>query len=148
MSRFFKTGLRFSCQLCGMCCRLPNGSVNVSKDEARKISNYLNLAYKDFLGEYCINNDAVIKIKESPNDACVFLNGDKCQIYEVRPLQCQTFPFWPENLKSRFRWKQLKFFCSGIDEGELYSPRRIKEIFQLQKMHDTMFGNEGEDIEI
>ena len=35
---------------------------------------------------------------------CVFLKEDPergrktCSIYPVRPLQCRTWPFWPENL--------------------------------------------------
>jgi Fe-S-cluster containining protein len=146
MSEFYKEGLRFSCQGCGKCCQLPNGCIYISRKEAWEISQYLKLEYEDFLSDYCSKNDTILKLKESSQVSCIFLSGDRCQIYKVRPLQCQTFPFWPENLKSRFRWKQLKVFCSGVDIGELYLPDRIKEISQLQKKHDSAFENESEDI--
>ena len=27
-----------------------------------------------------------------------------CTVYPVRPLQCRTWPFWPENLSSKQSW--------------------------------------------
>eukprot|EP00613_Pedinella_sp_CCMP2098_P066871 CAMPEP_0171980084 /NCGR_PEP_ID=MMETSP0993-20121228/259757_1 /TAXON_ID=483369 /ORGANISM="non described non described, Strain CCMP2098" /LENGTH=393 /DNA_ID=CAMNT_0012632261 /DNA_START=51 /DNA_END=1232 /DNA_ORIENTATION=- len=36
---------------------------------------------------------------------CVFLDPlGKCSIYEVRPLQCRTYPFWPSLLEDAEAW--------------------------------------------
>ena len=33
---------------------------------------------------------------------CVFLNEDRsCGVYHVRPLQCSTYPWWPELMPQR-----------------------------------------------
>lgn len=38
-------------------------------------------------------------------DACIFLGEDnRCTIYEARPLQCRTYPYWPRMMMSRDEW--------------------------------------------
>lgn len=39
-----------------------------------------------------------------------------CSLYSVRPVQCRTWPFWPENLENREAWDGLKEECPGIDK--------------------------------
>jgi len=37
---------------------------------------------------------------------CVFLDAfGKCSIYEVRPVQCSTYPFWPSLVDRREDWE-------------------------------------------
>ncbi len=38
--------------------------------------------------------------------ACIFLDrsSNKCGIYDVRPVQCRTYPFWPSLLESPDDW--------------------------------------------
>ena len=50
---------------------------------------------------------------------CVFLeraaNGrGKCSIYEVRPTQCRTWPFWASNLSDPRAWAQSAEGCPGM----------------------------------
>jgi len=59
--------------------------------------------------------------------SCPFLEGTLCSVYEARPLQCRTFPFWPELLETEARWRRLARFCPGIGRGELVSLRAIRE---------------------
>jgi len=40
-----------------------------------------------------------------------------CSIYEVRPLQCRTWPFWPENLASQKSWDRAARRCHGMNHG-------------------------------
>ena len=56
-----------------------------------------------------------------------FLEGARCTVYEARPSQCGTFPFWPENLKSRADWDELGTFCPGIGQGDLIPLHAIRE---------------------
>ena len=39
--------------------------------------------------------------------SCVFLNSSsgKCGIYDARPVQCRTYPFWPSLLEDEEAWK-------------------------------------------
>ena len=38
-----------------------------------------------------------------------------CSLYNVRPLQCRTWPFWPENLTDEETWNGLSEECPGIN---------------------------------
>ena len=58
---------------------------------------------------------------------CVFLDRSSmpgkavCKLYEQRPRQCKTWPFWPDNLESPQAWKSLKLGpegCPGVDKGD------------------------------
>lgn len=39
-------------------------------------------------------------------DQCIFLaeDGKRCTIYEVRPVQCRTYPYWTHLISSKERW--------------------------------------------
>ena len=41
----------------------------------------------------------------------------QCSVYEVRPLQCRTWPFWPENLWSKKTWDHAAKRCHGMNAG-------------------------------
>jgi Fe-S-cluster containining protein len=60
-----------------------------------------------------------------------------CKIYDVRPSQCRTFPFWKSNLESMAEWEKLKRTCPGIDKGKLYS---LEDIEDNLKIHEGRFG--------
>lgn len=59
--------------------------------------------------------------------ACPFLDGTRCSVYAARPKQCATFPFWPENLKSREGWAELATFCPGVGRGDFVPLHVIRE---------------------
>jgi hypothetical protein len=40
-----------------------------------------------------------------------------CSIYQVRPLQCRTWPFWDGNLASKDAWDIASKKCPGMDRG-------------------------------
>jgi Fe-S-cluster containining protein len=48
--------------------------------------------------------------------ACVFYTSQGCSIHGVKPEQCRTWPFWPENIaNSRFK-AGIRRFCPGIQK--------------------------------
>lgn len=52
--------------------------------------------------------------------SCVFLepDGKQCSIYEARPVQCRTYPFWPTIMESMQSWDSE---CRRMDDDQ-YSP--------------------------
>lgn len=72
-------------------------------------------------------------IEKQPSKDCIFLhkNGKGqlvCKVYAERPLQCRTWPFWKENLRSRTAWRSAADACPGIDQGNWYAPADIEAI--------------------
>ena len=51
-----------------------------------------------------------------------------CSVYEARPMQCRTWPFWKVNLASRQAWESVKKAtpCPGMGSGTLVSIERIR----------------------
>jgi Fe-S-cluster containining protein len=136
--KFYKNGLKFSCLGCGECCKLPEGRVQVSQEEIRIISDFLDIEEKSPIGKFVSSENGIFRIFENTEKYCIFLENNECAIYPVRPLQCRTFPFWPENLKSQYRWNQLKEFCPGIDNEKHFTFSEINQICSQQKMYDKL----------
>ncbi|MCB1114461.1 MAG: YkgJ family cysteine cluster protein [Chlamydiia bacterium] len=115
---WYKDGLRFKCTGCGGCCTGFPGYVFVSDEEIIKMAEHLKLSVKEF-GRLYLRQDASgrLSLKElSKTYDCVFLRDKKrCSIYEVRPKQCRTFPFWPEALSSPEAWEETARYCEGIN---------------------------------
>ena len=106
-----------ACSTCeGRCCTGESGYIYVSKDEIFKIADLLNLSVNDFGVKYLFKNGYKYSIKEQLHGEsyeCIFYDRDSngCKIYEARPSQCITFPFW-DYFKTHI--DELKEECPGI----------------------------------
>jgi len=119
---WYKEGLRFSCTSCGKCCCGSPGYVWVEEKEIYEIAAFLHISKEECMRTYIRQkgNRLALLEDQAHNYECVFLKDNKCLIYPVRPKQCQTFPWWKENLLSEAHWKEAARFCPGIhDEAEL-----------------------------
>jgi Fe-S-cluster containining protein len=122
---WYSGGLRFSCTQCGNCCSGPPGFVWFNDDEADAMAAFLKLSKLDFIRQYARKLYGKWSLKETRTPQgmdCVFLRRDPqgkalCSIYEVRPIQCQTWPFWPENLDSPQAWQDAASRCPGMKAG-------------------------------
>ena len=104
----------FACQ--GRCCTGESGYIFVNKAEVEKICKLLEMDIKEFVPKYLFKKGYKYSLKEVVyNDSyeCVFYDRDSngCTIYDARPLQCRTFPFW-DYYKTRVN--ELKLECPGI----------------------------------
>ena len=122
---FFDKGLRFECTGCGMCCTGESGTIFVSGRESIRIAEHLGVSTKQFIFDFTYPVEEGHSLKEMRNGDCVFLNGNLCGIYSVRPTQCRTFPFWPETLRSERGWNEAGRGCEGIGRGKLFTRDEI-----------------------
>ena len=99
--------------------------------EINDLATHLNLPIDEFTNQYLELHDGKFVLK-SRDVACIFLENDVCTVYEARPIQCRTFPFWPANLKSLYRWKIIMLECEGIGQGKHYSRSEIETIIKTQ----------------
>jgi Fe-S-cluster containining protein len=70
------------------------------------------------------------------SEDCVFWR-DGCTVYEARPLQCRTYPFWSELLASEEVWRETAEGCPGIGGGAWHSRAEIEGVLareQAQKI--------------
>jgi Fe-S-cluster containining protein len=110
----FSYGFRPSaCSDCmGACCKGAGGNVWLSPDELAAIAKHLAISEFHFVDEYTfrVNNRLTIKERYDPVEGAVCSLFDEsiggCSVYESRPNQCRTFPFW----------KQLK--DGGVDDED------------------------------
>lgn len=131
---WYKEGLKFQCTECGKCCTGAPGYVWVTKEEMSAIAVFLNISIELFKRKYVRQRDnryALVE-KKSENNACIFLKDKKCSIYQARPAQCRTFPWWRENLNSKESWDLAAQSCEGInDEAPLVPYDQIEESLHL-----------------
>ncbi len=139
MASFYKKGLRFTCVQCGQCCLVSSGVVYINEEESQTLAKHLQLNLSQFYQQYTeIEASTGLRILQSlPDGACIFYQNSHCSVYPARPLQCRTYPFWPENLTSAYQWKQTAKECPGIGQGEQIPAQQIEQLRQLQADHDA-----------
>jgi Fe-S-cluster containining protein len=137
--KWYIAGLHFECQQCGACCAGPNqGYIWVTRPEIKLIADFLKVETKQLRREYLRHVGLRTTIIEQPaTKDCIFLrrmDGQRrCMIYPVRPGQCRTWPFWPENLVSADAWNRAAQKCSGVNRGRYYGFEEIERIKKSRK---------------
>jgi len=126
---WYADGVRFTCRPdCGRCCTRHGDYdyVYLLPDDVRALASHFEMSVAAFRRRHTRKEEGHIVLRMD-GPACPFLEGSRCSVYEARPRQCRTFPFWPENLKTRKRWESLATFCPGIGGGETVPLLTIQE---------------------
>lgn len=129
MSYFFDEGIAFTCLQCGRCCTGGSGTIYVQSEEIIKIATFLGFPQDEFTRIYLYPFKDSYSIREKENGDCFFYQKG-CLIHTVKPNQCSSFPFWLENLRSVYKWKQTKANCPGIGHGNFYTKADILKIVE------------------
>jgi Fe-S-cluster containining protein len=127
-NQWYAAGLHFECLQCGRCCSGPaEGYIWVCRPEIRLIARHMEMSVaqlkKRFLKRVGLRTTI---IEDARTHDCIFLRQGRCIIYPVRPRQCRTWPFWPENLTNPDKWNVAGIKCLGINRGGLYTHKQIK----------------------
>jgi len=89
-----------ACENCvGYCCTGESGYTWVSDQEISKIAEFLGQDIDRLVSRYLVRIGRRFCIKEVKIEGgfyCLFFDekNRRCAIYDVRPAQCRTFPFW------------------------------------------------------
>jgi len=118
-------GLRFECTGCGACCKRP-GPVFFPGPDLARAAAFLDLAPGEFRRRYRVRKVDGTPAMDPGDVPCPLYDDDRgCTIYDARPTQCRTFPFWPEIARRRRSWEKAARECEGIGRGRIH---RVAEI--------------------
>lgn len=113
--------LRFECTGCGACCtqRGPYAHVYVNAAERSQLAAHLEMSPKVFSRRYTFVDEQGWRQLRFVHGACTFLDPvtRRCSVYTARPIQCRTYPYWPELFGPRGWTDAAKRDCEGMGRG-------------------------------
>ena len=140
-------GIRFKCQGSGNCCvsRGSYGYVYLSKKDIKTLSIGLKTTQKKFIKNYCDETDGFIHLKELKKNKgnCIFLIDKRCSVYKSRPIQCRTWPFWPENMNTKTWNNDIAKNCPGVGKGKVKTKKEILKQVQIDYKNELNIRNKN-----
>lgn len=126
---WYHKGLQFTCSQCGDCCTGAPGFVWVNKAEIAALARRLGIDEQEFEAGYVMTVGIRKSLREYSNGDCVLFDAEKrcCTVYEDRPRQCRTWPFWDSNLRTPESWNATCEACPGSGQGKLHQLEVIEE---------------------
>ncbi len=125
--------MRFQCQSgCTKCCE-QQGFVYLTEDDIPRLASYLGMDPDDFERRYVYRTKNLRRLRVPRHAQCVFLKEDGCSVHPAKPLQCSTFPFWPELVDSKREWLKTARWCPGIGQGPLVNIETARGIAQTMR---------------
>lgn len=109
------TELRFECQRSGNCCRRP-GYVYFTRDDVEAVAKFLGITRGEFVRRH-LAIDGRRFVLEVDSGGCRFFDGKGCVIHPAKPLQCRSWPYWPELVRTPRAWRAAARGCPGIGQG-------------------------------
>jgi len=132
----FLDTIDFECQRCSACCRYDPGAVFLTEEDIRKICKFLSTDRDTLLNKYCRGifrgGKLVVSLLEKKNFDCIFWDNG-CKIYEARPIQCITYPFWSSLVESKRSWYEESKRCKGINKKSKLKLEDKYNYYKLEK---------------
>ena len=127
---WFAPGLPFRCTQCGNCCTGTSGYVWVTSEEIEAIAQHLDKPIGEIRLMHTRPARNQTSLTEFANGDCTFFDpaSRSCRIYEVRPQQCRTWPFWQSNIATPQAWDQTRNQCPGAGEGEFIPWEQVQAL--------------------
>lgn len=126
-SPWYRDGLKFTCTQCGNCCTGAPGYVWVDAEEIERLATHLGLSVDEFGRQFVRQVGRDYSLIERPGGDCIFWDrAVGCTVYEARPTQCRTWPFWSETIETPEDWADVQRTCPGSGKGAWHSVEEIE----------------------
>jgi len=141
--QWFEGGVHFRCKgpECGDCCsgKRGPGAVWVTLAEMERLAGVMKLTLDQFTKRYVRRMGEGFSLIERANYDCIFYVPDKgCAVYDARPTQCRTYPFWGRIVVSRENWEREALQCPGINADEtLVSATEVRLQLDIDEKRNT-----------
>ena len=132
-------GVRFQCQRCGRCChtREDAGIVELTRADQVRLARFFETSVEELVDRWCQRIGDMIALRDKQGtSACILLEPGGCRAWKARPLQCRTWPFWPEHLKKGAFEREVAPICPGVGKGRLWDGETVRVIARLQRRAD------------
>ncbi len=83
----------------------------------------------EFIDQYLYSFKDSYRLKEKENFDCIFYDKG-CQINDVKPNQCESYPFWRKNMCSFEKWQKFTKDCQGVGAGKVHLKDEILGILE------------------
>lgn len=125
---WYQDGLSFECTQCGACCSGEPGFVFVDQDEIEAMAATMKMEVPAFEHKFTRRVGNRVSLVEYPDGDCIFLDPKSrhCLVYQSRPIQCRTWPFWDSTLETKADWEETCEVCPGAGTGKLYALEEIE----------------------
>jgi len=101
------------------------------KEETKRISTVSWRSTEEFAFEIVGREPYAYEMKKTMEDKkCVFLDGDFCKIYAVRPLICRFYPFQLIKGKGQKYSFSASVECPGVGRGGILKKEFFENLFQ------------------
>jgi Fe-S-cluster containining protein len=101
------------------------------KEEAKHISKVSRKPTEDFAVEVVGHEPYACEMRKTLEDKkCVFLDGDSCRIYFVRPLVCRFYPFQLSKGRGQKYSFSATIECPGVGRGEILEKGFFENLFR------------------
>lgn len=145
--------MKFQCQeTCGgKCCKIPKGNqlfVFLTSKDRMRLAAFLHKPINKFAqrGHFTTTRFGGTGwhwYLKSGEGQCKFLTkAGKCSVYEARPTQCKTWPFWPENMKPETQEMFMKE-CPGIGVGPELADEVLNAQLDEQRKADAVYTSQS-----
>jgi len=92
------------------------------------MASAIDVPVDEFYEKYTRKVGIRYSLIEYSNGDCVFFDNKsrRCNVYEARPRQCRTWPFWNSNIRTEEAWQETCEACPGSGKGKLVSLEEIE----------------------
>ncbi|MDA8411183.1 MAG: YkgJ family cysteine cluster protein [Treponema sp.] len=139
---FWENGLNFECTRCSRCCTGEPGYVFLAVGDLRRLMTALDLDFRALISRYCrfvdMGEHHALSLRERSDHSCVFWGSSGCSVYDARPIQCSTYPFWSSILASPATWTEEAEYCPGIKNGKRHGGSEIAEALASRRAAGTI----------
>jgi Fe-S-cluster containining protein len=132
--------MRFQCQPgCIRCCE-QKGFVYLTREDIARLAEHLGVTRAEFKRRYLCGTAPLLRFRKQRHKQCPFLFSTGCSVHAVKPLQCSSFPYWPELLDKVSERREAAAYCPGMNHGPLVNIDVAREVAnQVQREFPQLY---------
>ena len=99
----------------------------LSEADLKRAAGFVRISAAAFERKYVYRTRNRMRLRVPRRTHCHFLVEGGCGIHPAKPVQCRTFPFWPELVDHPRAWTNTAKYCPGIGKGKLVQIKDVRE---------------------